>query len=184
MVLTPLITYIKPDNFDWEIFKQIKSDVGTLEDLQSRRHHDTTTTAPIEEEEKAHDDERHDQEINARLLVARKKAGICCVVLCLSFCILWPIPMYATDYVFSKPFFRGWIVVVYLWAFFAAITITCYPVWEGRASIARFFRYATGRSPVVAQSTSNPSSVIEGVFVRGHESEDVRYESEVPVKIG
>lgn len=98
MVLTPLITYIKPDNFDWEIFKQIKSDVGTLEDLQSRRHHDTTTTAPIEEEEKAHDDERHDQEINARLLVARKKAGICCVVLCLSFCILWPIPMYATDY--------------------------------------------------------------------------------------
>lgn len=86
--------------------------------------------------------------------------------------------------VFSKPFFRGWIVVVYLWAFFAAITITCYPVWEGRASIARFFRYATGRSPVVAQSTSNPSSVIEGVFVRGHESEDVRYESEVPAKIG
>lgn len=184
MVLTPLITYIKPDNFDWEIFKQIKSDVGTLEDLQSRRHHDATTTAPIEEEEKAHDDERHDQEINARLLVARKKAGICCVVLCLSFCILWPIPMYATDYVFSKPFFRGWIVVVYLWAFFAAIAITGYPVWEGRASIARFFRYATGRSPVVAQSTSNPSSVIEGVFVRGHESEDVRYESEVPAKIG
>lgn len=95
-----------------------------------------------------------------------------------------PLTFLARAPVFSKPFFRGWIVVVYLWAFFAAITITCYPVWEGRASIARFFRYATGRSPVVAQSTSNPSSVIEGVFVRGHESEDVRYESEVPVKIG
>lgn len=51
-----------------------------------------------------------------------------------------------THTVFSKPFFRGWIVVVFLWGFFAAIAITCYPIWEGRASIARFFRYAMGRS--------------------------------------
>lgn len=36
MVLTPLITFIKPANFDWEVFKQIKSDVGTLEELQSQ----------------------------------------------------------------------------------------------------------------------------------------------------
>lgn len=74
--------------------------------------------------------------------------------------------------VFSKPFFRGWIVVVFLWAFFAAITITCYPIYEGRASIARFFAFATGRrraptthhhqhkggSSVVVQGVAPPSS--------------------------
>ncbi|KAL1616472.1 urea active transporter [Diplodia seriata] len=38
MVLTPLITYIKPDDFDWAVFKQIKSDAGggSLEELQQQ----------------------------------------------------------------------------------------------------------------------------------------------------
>ncbi|KAB2570235.1 putative urea active transporter 1 [Lasiodiplodia theobromae] len=202
MVLTPLITYIKPANFDWEVFKQIKSDVGTLEELQSQSRrqqqqqhgddddHDEITAAATpqvvvvakngaekkaddnnndNEEEEEDNERRHDEEVNARLLVARKKAAICCVVLCLCLCILWPIPMYGSNYVFSKPFFRGWIVVVFLWGFFAAIAITCYPIWEGRASIARFFRYAMGRS-----AKQGP---IEGVVVLRREDGNSGHES-------
>lgn len=126
MVLTPLITFIKPANFDWEVFKQIKSDVGTLEELQSQtrqqqQQHDygdhdeiTTATTPQvvvvakngaekkaddnDNEEEEENERRHDEEVNARLLVARKKAAICCVALCLCLCILWPIPMYGSNY--------------------------------------------------------------------------------------
>ncbi|KAL1625114.1 hypothetical protein SLS56_007542, partial [Neofusicoccum ribis] len=99
MVLTPLITYISPADFDWEIFKQIKSDVGTLEDLQKRsRGGDDAAARVVEQEAEEDGNKEHDEEVNARLLVARKKAAVCCVLLCLSFCILWPIPMYASDY--------------------------------------------------------------------------------------
>ncbi|GME28552.1 putative urea active transporter protein [Neofusicoccum parvum] len=185
MVLTPLITYISPADFDWEIFKQIKSDVGTLEDLQKRsRGGDDAAARVVEQEAEEDGNKEHDEEVNARLLVARKKAAVCCVLLCLSFCILWPIPMYASDYVFSKPFFRGWIVVVFLWGFFAAITITCYPVWEGRASIARFFRYATGSSPT--RSGGSAVSSIDGVAVANASGEDrVNYETAaVTEKVG
>lgn len=99
MVLTPLIAYISPADFDWEIFKQIKSDVGTLEDLQKRsRGGDDAAARVVEQEVEEDGNKEHDEEVNARLLVARKKAAVCCVLLCLSFCILWPIPMYASDY--------------------------------------------------------------------------------------
>jgi hypothetical protein len=39
--------------------------------------------------------------------------------------------MYATRYVFSRGFFKGWIIVVFLWAFYASSIITLLPVWEG-----------------------------------------------------
>ena len=63
--------------------------------------------------------------------------------------------------VFSKPFFRGWIVVVFFWAFFASIAITCYPIWEGRVSIVRFIRYAIGQNLVIGQR----EGIIEGINV-------------------
>lgn len=49
--------------------------------------------------------------------------------------------MYASSYVFSKGFFKGWIVVVFLWAFFATFTITLLPIWESRHSLVMFARY-------------------------------------------
>ncbi|KAF2140876.1 uncharacterized protein K452DRAFT_272566 [Aplosporella prunicola CBS 121167] len=159
MVLTPLITYIKPNDFDWEVFKAIKSDEGALEEPKLAQGN-ITCAAGAAVEQVAEED--------CKLLRAHKKASACCVLLCLVFCILWPIPMYGSGYVFSKSFFRGWIVVVFLWAFFASIAITCYPIWEGRASILRFVRYATGQNLVVGQR----ESVIEGVDVRSRRNNE------------
>jgi uncharacterized membrane protein len=44
--------------------------------------------------------------------------------------LIWPIPMYATDYVFSKGFFTFWIVLCCIWATVAAITIIFLPLWD------------------------------------------------------
>ncbi|KAK8173952.1 putative sodium/proline symporter [Phyllosticta citrichinensis] len=162
-ILTPLLTYVfGPDDFDWAKFKEIKSDVGALEDLRRVVGEEEdlavdVNAAPGHGEEHGDESKEAEEERDARLLRARTKAGWCCAVLCLSFCILWSIPMYGSNYVFSKPFFRGWIVVVFLWAFLAAITITCYPIWEGRASIAHFYNDGATGTGVIVQGMAPPS---------------------------
>jgi hypothetical protein len=62
------------------------------------------------------------------------------VILTLALLILWPIPMYASSYVFSKPFFTGWVVIGIMWLFFALGCVGIYPLWEGRLSMAHTFK--------------------------------------------
>lgn len=53
----------------------------------------------------------------------------------LGFLIIWPWPMYGSKYVFSKPFFTGWIVVGIIWLFFSLFTVVLMPLWQGRSPI-------------------------------------------------
>ncbi|KIW81909.1 hypothetical protein Z517_04935 [Fonsecaea pedrosoi CBS 271.37] len=75
------------------------------------------------------------------LLRARRNAIWASIGLTLAYVLLWPIPMYGSRYVLSKHFFIGWIVVTFLWAFYASTVITLLPIWEGRRSIAAFCRF-------------------------------------------
>lgn len=43
--------------------------------------------------------------------------------------------MYGAYYIFSKPFFRGWVVVSILWLFAGLLVVTFLPPIEGRHSI-------------------------------------------------
>ncbi|KAG9697051.1 SSS family solute:Na+ symporter, partial [Aureobasidium melanogenum] len=45
--------------------------------------------------------------------------------------VLWPVPMYR-DYIFTIPFFKGWIVVAIIWHFAAMMAVVVYPIWDGR----------------------------------------------------
>ena len=83
---------------------------------------------------------------NFTLLRSRKRSIIASIILTLVLLVVWPIPMYASGYVFLKGFFTGWVVVLFLWAFFAASTITLIPVWEGRGAIMKIFRAFTGQA--------------------------------------
>lgn len=133
LVLTPLFSFIRPENYDFEKFKEVKAadDYEDGEKVDERR-----TPAQIEQTIEAA--QTHDDENGKVLLRARKWAIVASIVMSLAYLILWPIPMYATSYgktskadtffmdsinkilVFSKEFFKGWIVVVFLWAFFAS----------------------------------------------------------------
>jgi urea-proton symporter len=53
--------------------------------------------------------------------------------------------MYGTSYIFSKPFFRFWVALTFIWAFGATLVITIMPLWEGRNSIRNFVKFARGR---------------------------------------
>ncbi|OJJ80832.1 sodium:solute symporter family protein [Aspergillus glaucus CBS 516.65] len=137
IVVTPVLTYLRPDDFDWGLLKQLKSDRGV----------ETSSTV---HEHGVEDDKAMD----TRLRKSRNKACALAAFLCLSFLILWPIPMYGTDYVFSPGFFKGWIVIVFIWAFFAAITITCLPIFESRGDIVDFVKYMLGMKRPMAVSVA------------------------------
>lgn len=156
VVLTPLITYLKPEDFDWSLFKsEIKKgddDQEVTEEHVSSDEMESSWTMA----------ESHSNKENRVLLKARKRSIVASIILTLILLILWPIPMYGTGYVFSKGFFVGWMVVVFLWAFFAALVITLLPIWEGRKSIALLARHMfSGKNGATASG-----EVLEGVVVR------------------
>jgi hypothetical protein len=80
------------------------------------------------------------EEDMAKLNRASKIAKTMTVCMTIAFLILWPMPMYGTSYVFSKPFFTGWVVVGILWLFCSSIAVGLFPLWEGRQSLVRVFK--------------------------------------------
>lgn len=136
VVLTPLITYIKPEDYDFEKFKELKQvdDTAFAIDIKDGNPAIKSAVERTEAELQNH------EAIERQLLKARNIALGLALFIAISMTILWPIPMYGSSYVFSKNFFTGWIVVTFIWAFFGAITITCVPLWESRKDILLFFR--------------------------------------------
>ena len=57
--------------------------------------------------------------------------------------------MYGSGYIFSKPFFTGWVSVGIFWLFCSASAVGIFPLWQGRKTIAHTFKYmyldATGK---------------------------------------
>lgn len=135
VVLTPLITYIRPEDYDFEKFKELRQ-VDDTAFFEASSLHVATQTA----DEKTEEALEHHELIKQQLLQARNIALALALFIAISMTILWPIPMYSSGYVFSKPFFTGWVVVTFVWGFFGAITITCVPLWESRKDILLFFR--------------------------------------------
>jgi urea-proton symporter len=59
------------------------------------------------------------------------------IVMTLSFLVLWPFPMYGSSYIFSKPFFTGWVTVGIIWIFCSLGAVGIFPVFEGRHTLVR-----------------------------------------------
>ncbi|KAL3481042.1 Sodium:solute symporter family-domain-containing protein [Aspergillus californicus] len=131
IVLTPLITYISPENYDFAKFNEIEL-VDDSAISGSGKTQDALAVTTVEE--------------RRALLRSRNIALGAALFIAVSMTILWPIPMYGTGYIFSKRFFTGWIVVTFIWAFFGAITITCLPLWQSRREIRAFFKAVLGGS--------------------------------------
>lgn len=54
--------------------------------------------------------------------------------------------MYGSAYVFSKPFFVGWIIVSLLWAFFSFGAVVLFPIFEGRHTILSILKGFVGKT--------------------------------------
>ncbi|KAL4920792.1 Sodium:solute symporter family-domain-containing protein [Aspergillus aurantiobrunneus] len=96
------------------------------------------TTSPKSPSQLSLDDIRHpfSEETLKELNRWMKIAWAVFVVLVLVTFVAWPMPLYR-DYVFTKPFFSGWVTVAIVWQFFAFFAVVMYPLYDGRFEIKK-----------------------------------------------
>lgn len=152
LIFSPAITYLTgPQNFDWAKFKEIKivddSDVAGI-----------TAAQLAEQEAEMHTNNEMSPEIDAKMVRGRNISLYGSIGSFLGFCILLPLPLYGTKYIFGRKFFRFWIVWTFLWAIGAAATITLLPILQGRRSLVAFTKMVIlGNKPVVVEQQENGS---------------------------
>lgn len=130
LIIVPIIVYLKPANFD---FNKWKTDIHQDDNRDFNESHGLTNVLSGEELTELNIEKEKELEY---LMVRRRNIGfVIVIVFVLFFLILFPIPLYATNYIFSKTFFRGYIVVTFIWVFFSCGVVTIYPVWESRSGI-------------------------------------------------
>jgi hypothetical protein len=158
LIVTVTISLIKPDNFDWEVTRAINAlvvdgtprDVSTPELSDSSEKKDVAeVSAPTQAAVTQPELPPHlaptakDEDDPKTLRRAFKLACISAFVLTFILDFLLPMPMFFSEYVFSKGFFTGWVVVSFVWVF-ASSAISCLlPIWETRASFGRLLRKVT-----------------------------------------
>lgn len=148
VVISPLLTYILgPQNYNYKTMQDIRkvddTDIVAAADPElladPKPTPDPSTSTPIshpQEQQKQEEQQKEETNFNRAALYSRTLT----IAMVLSFLILWPIRMYASSYVFSKPFFTGWIVVGIMWLFITTFGVVVFPLWEGRESITRVVR--------------------------------------------
>ncbi|GAA6005994.1 hypothetical protein JCM10207_007300 [Rhodosporidiobolus poonsookiae] len=146
-----IITWIKPDNYDWQGTRAIAlSDSDHPEGGSVKR---SASDATLEDEKK--DEPLADtvpagtSQIHATTDVTDKPAldiaelqrvfkRACWFsgVFSLIITIIIPIPMFASGYIFSRRFFEAWVGISIAWALLSGMICIALPIWESRYEIA------------------------------------------------
>ncbi|SCO46777.1 probable DUR3-Urea permease [Fusarium fujikuroi] len=130
------VTYIRPDNYDWSRFKEQRL---AVEPDESSSGSDTSPGKGPEQvtaTETASNETFNDN--NQRRWT--KYALWWAIATFLGHWVLWPLPMYAAKFIFSKELFTAWIVVSLIWLWWTLIMVGFYPMWNGRGQIAAVTR--------------------------------------------
>ncbi|GAA5929752.1 hypothetical protein JCM1841_002636 [Sporobolomyces salmonicolor] len=135
--VTGIITLFRPAHYDWESLSAVRivADDGKQVDV-------------------AFEDPSYNPE---RLRKAAWFARGAALFLFVAIFVLWPFPLYGTGYIFSKPFFTGWVVVGCIWAFFSISAVGVLPLIESRHGIVDLARSVFGKgSPAARPRASTP----------------------------
>ncbi|RCK56376.1 Urea active transporter [Candida viswanathii] len=149
LVIIPILTFaFKPQNFDWKLLdlritrvdedEELAEALGEVEDpenLSPVKSQISVIASQLVESER----ENYAQE-RATLKKAFKLCVIVCVTITICLLVLFPMPMYGTGYVFSKPFFTGWVAVFFIWLWYSAFQVIVFPIYEGRHELYHTFR--------------------------------------------
>jgi Na+/proline symporter len=143
LILTLVVSYLKPDNFDWEVTRAINapeardSAMVVQTGLEPDAQHQALQT--VQDEEKEMMEDRLVVEDPTRLQKTFIVAVIVSGVLSFIMDFVIPIPMFLSHYVFSKPFFTAWIVISFIWVFSAMFMCGILPIWETRGFFKMLF---------------------------------------------
>ncbi|EAA29072.1 urea active transporter [Neurospora crassa] len=126
------------------VFGKAKYDWKSMMAISRGDDHDVAGEAGVDLEEVPggrEESEREMEEEQKKLRRASKISKTMTAVLTLALLILWPMPLYGTGYIFSKPFFTGWVVVGIIWIFLSFIGVGLFPIYEGRETLIRTCKY-------------------------------------------
>ncbi|KAF1938298.1 hypothetical protein EJ02DRAFT_457983, partial [Clathrospora elynae] len=128
-----IITLFKPEHFDWADFRKERLafdvDIAPISDR-----------ADIEVLPNA-----GDIDSQAKLKRWGRIAAIWALATFLGQWVLWPLPMYASKYVFGQSFFAAWLVVGIIWLWGTLLIVIFYPIIDGRQQILDVWRELTYR---------------------------------------
>ncbi|KKY35885.1 putative urea active transporter [Diaporthe ampelina] len=54
--------------------------------------------------------------------------------------VLWPLPMYAANYIFSRQFFAAWVVISIIWVWGTMFVAGFFPIIDGRKQLSLVFQ--------------------------------------------
>ncbi|KAK3804862.1 MAG: urea active transporter [Linnemannia elongata] len=152
-VISIIISLIKPDNYTFEGTRALQqvtddsvggmpstdtsSDDGSLDEKKKGGEKAEITSVDVPAPKGGWTfSAEEDAKLAKASRFARWSSGVLTVILIL----LWPLPMFFSNYVFSKGFYTGWVVLSIVWAICSTIAVTIYPIWESRGAIAEVGR--------------------------------------------
>ncbi|KAF9952502.1 hypothetical protein BGZ72_006163 [Mortierella alpina] len=164
-LISVAISLIKPDNYTFDGTRSLKQvtddvvgtpesnnsseDIATVDEKKTSAEKATTLEVAAPKEGWGFDAEE-----DAKLAKASRFARWSSAVMTVILILLWPLPMFFSNYVFSRGFYTGWVVLSIVWAICSTIAVTIYPLWESRRALGDVFKgmykAATSRSSTAA----------------------------------
>ncbi|KAM7200653.1 Sodium:solute symporter family domain containing protein [Naviculisporaceae sp. PSN 640] len=135
VVFVPLFSFaFGLQKYDWKSMLEIKK--GDDHDLAADAGLDLEQI-PGGHEETAMEFEEEQAKLKRASFISKSTT----IVMTLAFLVLWPMPMYGSGYIFSKPFFTGWVTVGIIWIFGSFFGVGLFPIWEGRKTLSRTCKF-------------------------------------------
>ncbi|KAF6828169.1 urea active [Colletotrichum plurivorum] len=126
MVYSVAISLVKPQDYDWKDFKEEKLAIEQDDDVKQ---------PPITKSKKVAVITALEPEGDKMQKRWARYALWWAVATFIGHWVLWPLPMYAAKYTFSKQFFTAWTVVSLIWLWWTLFAVGFYPLWDGRQEI-------------------------------------------------
>lgn len=123
-----IISLIKPANYDWKDFRK--------ERLAFTKSAENSS----DDEVKTHEEivQRYAED-KVFLRKWGRIAAIWAAATFLGHWVLWPLPMYASNYVFGKGFFVAWVVISIIWVWGTMLVAGFFPIVDGWRQISRVY---------------------------------------------
>ncbi|KAB8264684.1 Sodium:solute symporter family-domain-containing protein [Aspergillus pseudonomiae] len=129
IVYSVVITVVRPQNYNWNDFKKEKLALERLEsDLTTVHSHEKGPRPESRLEEGRRQSSAFDPQELKRW---GRIAAFWSIATFLGHWVIWPLPMYGSNYVFGKGFFSAWVVVAIIWLWLTMLVAIFYPIFDG-----------------------------------------------------
>jgi hypothetical protein len=152
-----VLSLYKPQNFDWADFRKEKLAFDVVVAGVGGRQASVVSSEQIEAE-------AQDVQQQKNLKRWGRIAAFWAIATFLGHWVLWPLPMYAAHYVFSKEFYAAWVIVAIVWLWGTLFIAGFYPLIDGRDQIVAVFRGVTRKSKQVNASGGSSEVGVDAVI--------------------